>query len=125
MEYDRNAEIFDVASDIADNAPDDPKSRWLWGVVAAGALAAYGVRCLILQRAIAPRSRPIGVRELIGGDAMALGCLCLCVAAFMHAHWFWSGHPRWHGYGQLGKLVTMIGVVASVAWFLYEGWWVN
>ena len=52
--------------------------------------------------------------------AMAVGCLLLAVAAGVHCHWFWSNHPRWHGAGQLGKLIAIVGVIAGAAWLLYE-----
>jgi hypothetical protein len=125
MDSDRQTRIFDVAEDFAENASSDPQSRWVRGVVWAGLLAAYGVRCVVLQRAMLPRTRPLGLHELLGDDAIALGCVCLSLAAALHAHWFWSGHPQWHGYGQIGKFVAMVAVVASVAWLLYEMWWVN
>ena len=112
--------IVDLAEALADNAAPDPARRWMLGIGAAAALACYGAWCVAAQRAWVPHTRPLGIQEWHGATAVAVGCLLLGIAAAIHAHWFWSNHPRWHGLGQVGKLVALVGVVASVVWLLYE-----
>ena len=113
--------FFDLAANVAENAPPDPAARWLLGAAASGILAAYGVYCLATQTAWLPQTRPrLGLAEYSGSMALAVGCLLLAAAAFMHFHWFWSSHPRWHGVGQAGKLFALVGIVASIGCLLYQ-----
>ncbi len=120
MSY-RTEQLVDVASSVAENAPDDVWARWILGAGAAGIVAAYGAFCLATQRAWLPQTRPrLGLAEYGGTMAIAVGCTVLAAAALLHFHWFWSGHPRWHGVGQAGKLVALVGVVAGTGWLLYQ-----
>jgi hypothetical protein len=120
MNY-RNERLVDLAADVAENAPPDPAARWMLGAAASGILAAYGVYCLATQTAWLPQTRPrLGLAEYSGSMALAVGCLLLAAAAFMHFHWFWSSHPRWHGVGQAGKLFAIVAFIASTAWLLYQ-----
>src|SRR5688572_18471244 len=117
--------IVDLAGGLAENAAADPASRWGLGVGAALLTACYGTYCVLAQRAWVPRTRPLGIHEWQGATAVAIGLLVLCLAAVMHCHWFWSSHPRWHGFGQLGKLVAVAGVVASLGWLFYQFFFSN
>jgi hypothetical protein len=120
MNY-RNERLVDLAADVAENAPPDPAARWILGAAASGILAAYGAYCLATQTAWLPQTRPrLGLAEYSGGMALAVGCLLLAAAAFMHFHWFWSSHPQWHGVGQAGKLFAVVAFIASTAWLLYQ-----
>jgi len=119
MRY-RNEQLIDVASAAAENFAHEFWARWILGAAAAGMLAAYGGYCLVTQQALLPRTRPLGLAEWSGGIAVAVGCLYISTAAFMHSHWFWSGHPTWHGLGQLGKLASLLGVLASFGWMLFQ-----
>ena len=116
----RGEHLIDVASTVAENAAHEFWARWILGVAAAGMLAAYGGYCLITQHALLPRTKPLGLAEWSGGIAVAVGSLYLSAAALMHCHWFWSGHPRWHGQGQIGKLVSLVAIVASLGWMLFQ-----
>jgi hypothetical protein len=116
----RNTALIDLAESLADNAAPEPPQRWILGVGAALLIGSYGLYCAVTRHAWVPRTRPIGMHEWHGVDAVAIGCALLFLAAFAHCHWFWSSHPRWHGYGQLGKLVAIIGIIASLAWLLYR-----
>jgi len=116
----RHEELIDAASALAENSAHEFWARWILGAAAAGLLAAYGGWCVVTQHAWLSRTRPLGMAEWFGGMAIAAGCLYLSSAALMHCHWFWSGHPRWHGFGQFGKLIAIVAVVASIGWMLFQ-----
>lgn len=124
--YPHQREAFvDLAEGLAENAAPDPVRRWALGMAAALALATYGAYCLVVQRAWVPQTRPLGIHQWHGPSALAVGCLLVSLAAFIHCHWFWSNHPYWHGFGQLGKLIAAVGAIASIAWLLYEVFFAN
>jgi hypothetical protein len=124
--YPHQKEAFvDLADGLAENAPIDPAGKWLVGLGAALVTAAYGAYCLVTGRAWVPRTQPLGWYAWHGDEALAAGCLMLALAAVLHCHWFWSNHPRWHGWGQIGKTLALVGVIASVSWMLYEVFFAN
>jgi hypothetical protein len=59
-------------------------------------------------------ARPQPVNALTFG---VTGVLYLCIATFMHMHWFWTASPRFWGYAQLGKMIAAVGVIGSLAFF--------
>jgi len=116
----RGERLIDAASELAENSSHEFWARWILGVAGAGLLAAYGVYCIATRQALLPRTRPrLGLAEWSGSAAIAVGLLYLSTAALLHCHWFWSGHPQWHGLGQLGKVISLLGIVTSVAWLVY------
>jgi hypothetical protein len=112
-------DLVDLAEILAENADSDPFQKRLLGLGAPLLIGAYGASCALLPRTWALRTRPLELVEWRGAGAVAFGCLLISLAAVIHCHWFWSSHPRWHGFGQLGKLLALVGLIASVAWLLY------
>jgi hypothetical protein len=117
--------FLDLAESLAESADPDPARKWLLGLTTALALAGYGVYCLLTQRAWVLQTRPLRIHEWQGTSALALGCLLVATGAFLHCHWFWNSHPRWHGWGEIGKLPALLGIIASLAWLLYEALFAN
>jgi hypothetical protein len=107
------------ADELADTTDASPFGQWFKGVGLAALLAAYAVDCLLTGQATLPSRRLGRFVEFHGLSATALGSLYLCIAAFMHLHWFWTASPRFWGYAQLGKLIAAIGIIASVAVFFF------
>jgi hypothetical protein len=103
--------------DLADTTGASPFGQWFAGVALATLLAGYAVRCLVTGHAIFLSGRPIRLVEFHGLGATAIGVLYLCIAAFMHMHWFWTASPRFWGYAQLGKMIAAVGVIGSLAFF--------
>jgi hypothetical protein len=116
----RNTALIDLAESLGDNAAPDPLQRWILGVAAALPIGGDGLYCVLARHAWVLTTRPLGLHERHGADAVAVGGALLFLAAFVHCHWFWSGHLRWHGYGQIGKVVAIIGVIVSIGWLLYR-----
>ena len=112
-------EPLNSADDLADTTDASPAGQWFTGVGLAALLAAYAVNCLLTGQATLPSRGPIGFIECEGLSATALGSLYLCIAAFMHLHWFWTASPRFWGYAQLGKLIAALGMIGSVGVFFF------
>ena len=102
---------------LADTTEASPFGQWFAGVAVATLLASYAIWCLITRHALFLSGRPIRLVEFDGPCATAIGILYLCIAAFMHLHWFWTASPRFWGYAQLGKMIAAAGVIGSLAFF--------
>lgn len=113
-------DLFDFGEGLAEATSASPAQQWAVGVGLAAVLGAYAVSCLVTQRALFPRRRPLGLVQLEGPGAIALGVAYLSVALFLHAHWFWSARPEAHIQAQFGKLVSLLGLVAGLGYFVYS-----
>jgi hypothetical protein len=107
------------ADELADTTDASPAGQWLTGVGLAALLAAYAVDCLLTGQATLPLRQSGRFFECHGLSATALGSLYLCIAVFMHLHWFWTASPRFWGYAQLGKLIAALGMIGSVGLFFF------
>ena len=115
----RNLGPLNSAEDLADTTDASPAGQWLSGVGVAAVLAVYAVDCLLSGQATLPLRRSGGFFQCHGLSATAVGSLCLCVAAFIHLHWFWTASPRFWGYAQVGKLIAALGMIGSVGLFIF------
>jgi hypothetical protein len=102
---------------LADTTGASPFGQWFAGIGLATLVAGYAVRCLVTGHAMFLSGRPIRFVEFHGLSATAIGGLYLCIAAFMHMHWFWTASPRFWGYAQLGKMIAALGVIVSLVFF--------
>jgi hypothetical protein len=118
---DRNRRgLSDIAEGLAESTSADRAQQWIVGVGIAALLALYAVICMISQRAMFLRVRPVRMIEMLGANAVAVGALYLSAALFLHCHWFWNSHPEYHGYAQLGKVASLVGVVGSLGYLFYN-----
>jgi hypothetical protein len=90
MMYGSRRTILDVAEDLAEPPKRDLATRWLGGGVAVIVFGAYAVQCIVTQRAMFLRGRPLQLIEWTDTSAVLLGTVYLSIAAFAHFHWFWS-----------------------------------
>jgi hypothetical protein len=112
--------LFERADELADTTDAGPLGQWLIGVVLAALVGVYAVDCLVTGRAAVPSHRwPNPFTEAEGLAATALGVLYLCIALFMHLHFFWTASPRFYGYAQLGKLIATAGTIGSVGLYYF------
>ena len=102
--------------------------KWLLGVAAAVALAALGVRCIVSRHGWLPGTDwattgfGAGWLELNGAAAVMLGVVWLGAAMALHGHYFWEGHPRWSGVGELlmiGGLLALIGGLGYISFHVF------
>jgi hypothetical protein len=125
--YPHDDELYDTISDIAGPPAGGKPEAWIYGVIAALPLAAYGLYCLISQHAWFP---PIGIRGLpqqhrglqehTGYLAMAQGLVWLAVAMYLHFQYFWSQSPRLFRYYEIGRLIALLLFIAALVWWIYE-----
>jgi len=116
----RPERIIEGAEDLADPASGDLFSAWALGVVVALSLAVYGVVCLVTQSASFVGGRPLHIVVYQGRSAVALGSLYLAGGLFLHCHFFWSWRERFLGYAQIGKLLSMLGIVGGIFYFIFS-----
>lgn len=110
----------DIGDGLAESTSAGRAQQWIVGVGLSALLALYSVVCMTSQRAMFLRSRPLGIIEMQGANAVAVGVLYLSAALFMHCHWFWSAHPDCHGYAQLGKIACLVGVIGGLGYLAYN-----
>ncbi len=113
--------LLDTAASLAEGAPDHPASRWGLGVLAPAVLGLHALGWLWEGRAPFLMGRPLRWTEIRGAEAVCLAVAALAGAAFLHAHFFWTPHPRFHGYGDLGKIVSLTGFVAALCGLVWFG----
>lgn len=113
--------LVETVESLADSAPDHPVSRGVFGAILPAILALHGVRGLWKGRMPFVGGRPLRWLELHGAEALCLAAAALAAAAFLHAHFFWTPHPRFHGYGALGKIAGLLAFVAAAAGFVWFG----
>lgn len=115
-----NRNIFDVAERFSDSHDGNLTSVFGIGIVAAAAIAIYGLSCVFRQDAIFFASRPIKVVHYAGTPAVCLGAAYISLAVFLHAHFTWSGSERFHAFGQVGKLISLSALLASIGYLLFH-----
>jgi hypothetical protein len=122
--------LFDAASNLDGPPQGGAPEAWVYGVGLALPTFAYGLFCLLMQRAWflniplrgVPRA-PGMLREWSGRSAMAFGVVLIAVAAFAHFHWFWSNSPRLSPYYEIGKIVSLILLIGALGWWVFEALW--
>ena len=97
------------------------------GGLVALLLVGYGGYCALRGKAMAlnlglrhfPNPARGLLREVAGPAATSLGMMFVCLGLFAHFHWFWSHHETLHGYAEIGKLLSAVGIVISVGYHVY------
>lgn len=99
-------------------------SKWCGGVIIPLVILRYGVLILMTNEAKLFARHGTSL-ELSGNNAIAMGIAWLFVALFLNFHFFWSAIPRIFVVSYPGKLLALIGFIASfgyVLWSLASGW---
>lgn len=117
---DRRQSGFDIA-DVLDSCTSGGKfSLWAYGVVSSSAIALYGLSCVATQTAKFIGHRPVRIVEYSGSQAVALGLSYISAAVFLHCHFCWSEHEKYHGYAAIGKVVSLLGAVAGMVFLIFD-----
>lgn len=96
--------ILTTAETLSESADASARSRWICGVIFPLAPAAAGLVYATRAGSIWLQSETwsaIVRHDVVKSLGPAL--LLLSAAVFMHTHFFWTPHPRWHFAGWLGK----------------------
>lgn len=117
---DKNQRDWPKIAEILDRISTDRAQQWVMGVGIPALIALYSVFCCLSQRALFLGARPVRIVELHGASATAIGVMYFAAALFMHCHWYWSSHPEYHGYAELGKTVCMMGGVGGLGYYAYN-----
>jgi hypothetical protein len=117
------------SDDFLDPAPRDVFYAWAIGVIAALALAVYGSICIYTQSATWVGGDDLDLAlghvpqmHCQGAGAVALGIAFVATASLLHCHFFWSWRERFHGYAQLGKLLSLVGIAGGMIYFCFRFW---
>ncbi len=123
----RHDGIFTFLDWITDPPRGGYAQMWVVGAGLAVLTFAYGVSCVITQRATVPRVRVRAMggmhqgmfTEIDGNAALAYGVLAVFVSLFIHFQWFWGNHPKLSRYYEIGKYGTLIGLLATALALTY------
>jgi hypothetical protein len=110
----------DISEGLSESTSAGRAQQWIVGVGLAGLLALYAIACMTSQRALFLNGRPLGIIEMQGSNAIAVGVFYLSAALFIHCHWFWSAHPDYHAFAQLGKIACLAGIVGGLGYLFYN-----
>jgi hypothetical protein len=102
-------------------------TKWFGGIIVPAVTLGYGIRCCILKKAIfiGTAGRGRSGMELDGTEAIAMGITWMCLALFIHFHYFWPTLKRLYIFTDLGKTVAAFGFIASlgyVFWSIMKSW---
>ena len=115
-----NRNVFDLAGRLAEPHRGELVSVVGIGIGAAAILAIYGLMCALTQEATFFGSRPIKIVKYSGTPAICLGAAYVSLAVFMHSHFTWSSSNRYHGFGQIGKVVSAASFVIAIGYLLVD-----
>src|SRR5665647_1639291 len=124
----RNQQIFDVAETLTQPPDGDNKAQmWIAGVVFATVPLIYGIVCCATSHAKTINMtlrgfRPIGrglFLDIYGSSAISFGVFFICLACFMHFQWFWGNHPKLVYYFEIGKYLSVVGIIGALAAHAY------
>ena len=91
--------------------------KWMLGIIAALAMIGWGLFALSTQHAIL-FSRNLQRETFHGPNALALGCAGASLGLFLHFHYFWGNIYDQAWFAVLGKVATLIGLIASLAFVI-------
>ena len=117
--------------DLDGRLPSNRVSAWMFGVVVAGPLVAYGAYCLLKQHAWIVLVRLGGtawdrqgpVFQWHGQPAMALGLIFMGAGLFAHFQCFWAPDRILGRFADIGKLVALLLLIAGLGWWTYLTIW--
>ena len=57
-----------------------------------------------------------------GASAVAIGVTFVAISSLLHFHFFWSWRQKFHGYAQLGKVLSLLGMAGGIIYFIMRFW---
>lgn len=112
--------LFDVADDLAGSGSLNLWSRLGLGILLPPIVGVVGLFGILRQSITFIQMRPIHFVQYEGVEAFALGVAYLAVALFLFCHFFVMTIESLYGYGEVGKLVSVVLFLGGVGAFAYR-----
>jgi hypothetical protein len=125
--YGRGPNIFDLADNLSGPPSGGREQMWILGGLFAALPTGYGLYCCltghaktinVTLRGIQP-VRPGLLLDIFGGAAISFGLTLIFIGTFLHFHWFWCHHRVLSRYYEIGKLISLIGILISAGFYVY------
>ena len=94
-------------------------STWFGGIIVPAVIAWLGATYIGNQEAVL-HGRGGSIADLRGQQAILYGVTWLCAAAFLHFHYFWSTLKHLWIFAELGKILALLGFVASLGYVVWS-----
>jgi hypothetical protein len=126
-----NRNAYQYTINDADRRSGTPEptiwTKWFGGLIVPAVTLAYGINCCIVKKALFIGTAGFGRHgmKLDGSEAVAMGITWICLALFIHFHYFWPTLKRLYIFTELGKIVSALGLIASlgyVFWSIVKSW---
>ncbi len=104
-----------------DASNDDIIARWGNGVGFACIPLIIGIMSIAFQSTWFIGNRPVRAVQYVGKEAIAMGIMWLGIAAFMHAHYFWSVSRRYYFVSELLKPSSLLLIAGAMGYVVVRG----
>jgi hypothetical protein len=119
--------LFDLADQLTEAPSGDPIQMWVLGLVSPLICLTYGIVCIVTRHGRIVHLSFRGTSfyghqpfpEIEGAPAVSLGFFLISVASFMHFQWFWGSFRPLVAYHEIGKYLSVGGIVAASACYIY------
>ncbi len=92
-------------------------AKWFGGIIAPALILWPALYAIITKTGFIPGC--YGERlDLHGTDAVLLGCTLVCLALFLHTHYFWGNFRRLMQLHETGKTMTLLGLCVFLVWLV-------
>jgi hypothetical protein len=118
--FDPTRRIVDIVEQLGDRGSGSRSKELMYGIVVAALLALFGLWCIASRSALFLAAQPMRIVTYTGAEAVAVGTAYLSIALFLNSHWYWLNHERWHGIGQIGRVVSLLGLIGGIGRLIYN-----
>jgi hypothetical protein len=116
----RPEKIIGTAEAFDDSAPADSAHRWVYGIAVPLLMAGLVLWGVVRGTVPFPGGRPARIVWYEGASAKLILLGFFGMTLFTHFHYFWSGHPRFHTIGYLGKVLSLVMLCGAIIAFVYR-----
>lgn len=120
-----NSSLLETAESLTEPPTGGKLKMWIVGVGFASLPFMYGCWCCftghaktlnITMRGFQPIQRGF-LMDLSGNSALSMGAILVSIGLFIHFQWFWGNHHFLYRWYEIGKYLSVLGVVISSALF--------
>jgi hypothetical protein len=118
-------DMVGAGESLSDTAEPNVMAAWIYGVIFALPFIIYGIYCIHTRTAKFLTRNVLDIIQLhftplVGRNAVAIGVSYLGVGCFLHFHYFWTWRERFQGYGQIGKVLSMLCVAGGIVYYVFN-----